>query len=180
MPQQKIAPPSSVKLRMAVWFIMLVGGALLGITLDLKWFPGWLLNPYWHLVSALLGIALLRVVFLVSKVTGRTLARYGKNGEVPRFETNQLVTKGPYACMRHPMHFGLFFFPLAIALIIGSPSFILIIAPLEILFMLVMVLRFEEKEAIEKFGAQYLSYRQRVPAFSLRVDCLRRLVELDQ
>jgi len=29
----------------------------------------------------------------------------------PRLETNKLVSTGVYDCMRHPMHFGLLFFP---------------------------------------------------------------------
>lgn len=170
--------PSSVRLRMVVWMVMLFGGALLGIFLDLKWFSQWFYNPYWHIFSALLGVLLLLTVFRISKVTGRTLARYGKKGDVPRFETNQLVTQGPYACMRHPMHLGLFFFPFSFALILGSPSFLLFIAPAELLFMLMMVLSFEEKEALEKFGGQYEEYRHRVPPFSLRPGCLVNLIKL--
>ena len=79
--------------------------------------------------------------------------------------------------MRHPMHFGLLFFPWSLALILGSPTFILIIAPLEMAFMVAMIKLAEEPEAIRKFGDAYRQYQQQVPMFSLRRVCLRQLVE---
>ena len=94
---------------------------------------------------------------------------------MPRFETNRLVTTGYYACMRHPMHFGLLFFPLSVALILGSVSFILFIAPVEMVFMIAMIKFFEEPEAIRKFGQEYLDYKNRVPMFSLKWNCLKPL-----
>ncbi len=70
----------------------------------------------------------------ISKNTGRTLAKYGREGKLKRMQTNVLVKQEIYKYMRHPMHLGLFLFPLGIAFLIGSPSFILIIAPIEIIF----------------------------------------------
>ena len=136
--------------RMIVWFLMLVGGPLL-----------WL-------------------VMRISRNTGRLLARLGREGDLPRLETNKLVTEGIYATMRHPMHFGLLFFPLAIALTLGSPSFILIIAPLEMLLMIAMIKLIEEPEAIRKFGDAYRDYQKRVPMFSLRPESLRQLLHEEQ
>jgi len=78
--------------------------------------------------------------------------------------------------MRHLMHLGLFLFPLSLALLIGSPSFILVIVPLEALFMLAMIKLMEEPEAIAKFGKAYREYQQRVPMFNLRPDCPRLLL----
>lgn len=75
------------------------------------------------------------------------------------------------------MHFGLLFFPLSIALIIGSPSFILIVSPLEMLFMILMIKFFEEPEAIRKFGGTYIEYKSRVPMFNLHPSCIYRLIK---
>jgi len=91
-------------------------------------------------------------------------------------ETNRLVTTGPYACMRHPMHLGLLLLPWAVALMIGSPSFLLFIAPMEMVAMVAMILTLEEPEALQKFGVPYVAYCHRVPAFNLRPSCLRRLL----
>lgn len=168
--------PSTVRARILIWAMMLLGGMALSFLMDFQWFRPLLLNTRWHVASALIGFMLLKLVFTISKTTGRTLARYGRTGDLPRFETNQLVTRGPYACMRHPMHLGLLFLPLAIALIVGSPSFILIISPIEMIFMLVMIMVFEEREAYRKFGQAYLKYQASVPPFSVSPSCLKKLL----
>ncbi|MEA2078686.1 MAG: isoprenylcysteine carboxylmethyltransferase family protein [Pseudomonadota bacterium] len=165
-----------MRLRLLLWLVLLVGGGAVGIWFDLKLFPRLLSNPWWHLATIIAGLMLLRLVFRVSRVTGRTLARQGRVGDLPRMETNRLVTTGPYACMRHPMHLGLLLFPWAVALIIGSPSFLLFIAPVEMVAMVAMILTLEEREALQKFGESYAEYRRRVPAFNLRPACLRRLL----
>ncbi|HFE32767.1 MAG TPA: hypothetical protein ENJ17_05605 [Gammaproteobacteria bacterium] len=131
----KMAAMISLASRIALWLILLLGGATLGVWLDLRWFPAWFASPAAHLASFIAGILLLRLVMRISRNTGRTLARLGREGELPPLETNRLVTRGPYACMRHPMHFGLLFFPLGVALLLGSLSFTLIIAPLEMLLL---------------------------------------------
>ncbi len=164
--------------RALIWVVFLVGGATLGVQLDLRLWPEWWSNLAWHVLSAAAGVAVLLAVLRISKVTGRWLARCGREGNIPRMQTNRLVTAGPYACMRHPMHLGLMFFPLSLALIMGSPAFVFIIAPLEALIILLMVLTIEQREAKSKFGATYAAYASRVPAFNLSPDCLRRLFEL--
>jgi protein-S-isoprenylcysteine O-methyltransferase Ste14 len=77
--------------------------------------------------------------------------------------------------MRHPMHLGLFLFPLSFALLVGSISFIIIIVPFEILLMIIMIFTIEEPEAIKKFGQDYKDYRDKVPAFNLSYSCLKKL-----
>ncbi len=172
-------PTASVVMRFVIWAIFLIGGAAGGIMLDLRDFHALLFSPWWHLVTLPLGLVLMRLVVSASATTGRALARFGRDGDIPRFETNRLVTRGPYACMRHPMHLGLLFMPLAFALLLGSPSFILIITPLEMLVMLGMIIGLEEREAIAKFGDAYRHYRARVPAFNLRPSCLKTLFHND-
>jgi protein-S-isoprenylcysteine O-methyltransferase Ste14 len=62
-------------------------------------------------------------------------------------------------------------------LLLGSPTFILLIAPVEILFMLAMIKFVEEPEAIRKFGDAYRTYQKQVPMFNLRPDCWRQILE---
>ncbi len=162
--------------RMVTWFVMLVGGSAVSLWLDWRWARSWLLNPWFHLITLIVGVLLLRFVLIVSRNTGRLLARLGREGDIPRLETNRLVDTGPYGCMRHPMHFGLLFFPPAVALILGSPTFILFLAPLEMLFILTMVKLVEEPGAIRKFGDEYREYMKRVPMFNLRPSCIRQLL----
>ncbi|HGY10095.1 MAG TPA: isoprenylcysteine carboxylmethyltransferase family protein [Oceanithermus profundus] len=159
-----------------MWLVFLLGGSILGIWLDLRLWPAWWGSLAWHLISALLGLGLFRLVVRISRVTGRWLARCGRAGDLPRMETNRLVVVGPYACMRHPMHLGLMLFPLAFALVLGSPAFVLILAPLEALVIVGLVFAVEEREARIKFGGDYAAYASRVPPFNLSPDCLRRLL----
>ena len=164
-------------LRILIWILMLIGGGILGISLDLQWFHSLFVNPLFHLATLAAGIFLLRLVLRASRHTGRLLARLGREGDIPRMETNKLVTTGVYSCMRHPMHFGLLFFPWSVALILGSPSFILVIAPLEMLFILIMIKLVEEPEVIRKFGDSYREYQKQVPGFNLCPDCWRQIVK---
>ena len=163
-------------LRILIWVVMIMGGGALGVWLDWRWFHELFVNPVFHLATLVVGILLLRLVMRVSRFTGRLLARLGRDGELPRMDTNKLVTTGVYGCMRHPMHLGLLFFPMSVAWILGSPSFILVIAPLEMLFLLAMIKVVEEPEAMRKFGDAYREYRKEVPMFSFRSSCWRQML----
>jgi len=77
--------------------------------------------------------------------------------------------------MRHPMLFGLTLLPLGWALLLGSPTFITVIAPLEMLFIVIMVIVFEEREVKRKFGEAYERYRHKVPMVSFKRECLKAL-----
>ena len=165
----------SLFVRILLWTIALVGGAIFSLVFDLHHFKSLLLNPWFHLISAFVGIFLLRFVFKIAAVGGKTLARYGRQGDIPRLETNKLVTQDIYGCMRHPMLLGLAFFPLGVALLLGSPTFILFVAPLEAITILLLTLTIEEKEAKSKFGQAYEEYKAKVPAFDIR--CLTKFLQ---
>ena len=161
--------------RIIVWIVMLIGGAGAGILFDARLFPVWQRSILWHIVSFVLGLLLLKLVLTISRNTGRWLAKHGREGDIARMQTNKLATEGPYSCMRHPMHMGLFLFPFVMAFLVGSPTFILIIAPLEVVLMIVMIILLEEPEAIAKFGDEYKDYMAKTPRFNLRSDCLKYL-----
>ena len=168
----KINTSVSVVIRIILWVVLLIGGALLGIMLD--WNNPLFKSPFFHLLSAFFGILILHFSFRAAANGGRELSK-GRVGDIPRLETNRLVTSGIYSCMRHPMLFGLTLLPLGWALLVGSPTFILIIAPAEMLFIVVMVMIFEEREAEKKFGEFYRRYRRSVPMVSFRTECLKKL-----
>ena len=165
-----------VKMRIVFWLIFLAGGALAGVFTDI-WLRGIYFKGFlFHATSFLLGIVLLNFVMRSSKHTGRILAKHGRKGNIPRMETNRLVKVDVYGCMRHPMHLGLLFFPLSLALIIGSISFVLFYAPLEMIIMVMMIKFLEEKEALKKFGDEYRKYMSEVPFFNLSLRCLKMLI----
>lgn len=156
---------------------MLLGGILGGYIIDNTLFPDIHSNLYFHIISFVFGVLVLFLVVRISKNTGRTLAKYGREGELKRMETNVLVKQGVYKYMRHPMHLGLFLFPVATAFLVASPSFILIISPAEILFMVLMIRLIEEPEAISKFGDLYIDYKKQTPGFCIKIKCLKALLK---
>lgn len=163
----------SKAIRIILWLILLVGGAWYSISKDLD---NPLFNSIWfHLVTLVLGLVVTKLAFNAAGAGGRELAKRGRVGDIPRLETNKLVTSGIYSCLRHPMLFGLTLLPLGLALIIGSPTFITIVAPLEMLFIIFMVAVFEEMEIYKKFGDDYLEYKSKVPMVSFKKDCLKKL-----
>ncbi len=168
----KINTTFSVVIRIILWLFMLIGGAFYAYKID----KNDLLfhSPLFHLLSALIGIFILRLVFRSASNGGKELAK-GRDKTMPRLETNRLVTTGIYSCMRHPMLFGLTLLPLGWALLLGMPTFITLVAPLEMIFIVFMVIVFEEMEVKRKFGDDYRVYSQNVPMVSFRHKCLRRL-----
>ena len=168
----KIQTTPSVIIRIVLWLLMLIGGALYAYSID----KNDLLfhSLLFHLLSALIGLFILRLAFRAAANGGRELAK-GRGENIPRLETNKLVTTGIYKCMRHPMLFGLTLLPLGWALLLGLPTFITIIAPLEMLFIIFMVMVFEEMEVKKKFGDEYKVYAQKVPMVSFQRSCLRKV-----
>jgi protein-S-isoprenylcysteine O-methyltransferase Ste14 len=161
--------------RIFVWIIMIFGGVALGLYLDGFLFTNIHKNILFHSLSFVIGFLLILLLIRISKNTGRTLAKYGRKGDVKRMDTNVLVNQGVYKYMRHPMHLGLLFLPLSFAFLIGSPSFILFIAPAEMVIMLLLIKFFEESEAIKKFDKQYIEYKKQVPWFCFKIHCLKEL-----
>ena len=162
--------------RIFVWFVFLIGGGIFGVICDLKFFPEIFKSIAFHSITLIVGVLLLKMVLRASRNTGRFLSMNGRDGNLPRMETNRLVTDGIYGRMRHPMHLGLLFFPLSVALLIGSLSFIFFIAPVEMVLMLVMIKFIEEAEAVKKFGQEYKDYKKKVPFFSFQISSLRMLL----
>ena len=168
----RIKTSSSVVIRLILWLVLLVGGAVFSIAHDLHT-PLFMSVPF-HLFSAVLGFMVIFLAFRAAANGGKELSK-GRVGNIPRLVTNRLVTTGIYSCMRHPMLFGLMLLPLGWALLLGSPTFISIIAPLEMLFILIMVIVFEEREVRRKFPQAYENYARRVPMVTFKPACLKKL-----
>ncbi len=171
----QIKTTPSVVVRILLWIFILIGGVCFGIKYDFKYFNQTFHSFVFHTISFCLGFFMMKLSFNAAKVGGRELKKYGKEGDIPRLETNKLVTTGIFKCFRHPMLFGLSFIPLSLAFMIGSPTFILFIAPLEMVFILIMVLVFEEREAYGKFGEEYTKYKNKTPILSKDIECYKRL-----
>ena len=76
----------------------------------------------------------------------------------------RLATKGPYRWTRNPLYFGSLLMGLGFTLAGANPG---LLGLFLFLFLLIYipVMRREEEELVQAFGAHYKSYRQRVPMF---------------
>jgi len=168
----KIHTSLSVVIRISLWVILIIGGAIYSVMKD--WGTPFFVNILFHLFTGTMGIIVLVLGFRAAANGGRELTK-GRVGDIPRLETNRLVTSGIFGCMRHPMLFGLTLLPLAWALLLGSPTFITLVAPVEMLFIVGMVLIFEEMEVKRKFGKVYETYKEKVPMVTFHSKCLKML-----
>jgi len=159
------------------WIIILFGGIALSTYMDKHLFHFQKLEKGvgYYLLFGLGVVLMVQSIFNTGNV-GRTLAKYGhKTKEGKRQQTDQLVTQGPYAMMRHPMHQALMMLPLSVALQMVSPSFIFIIAPLEILLIYILIITIEERELKKRFGKEYEEYSASTPRFCLKWNCWKAL-----
>ena len=168
----RVNTSASVIIRISLWVLMLFGGAIFSLYQD--WQHPLFRNLLFHLLTFLAGIAVTTLAFRATSNGGRELKK-GRVGDIPRLETNKLVTTGIYSCMRHPMLFGLTLLPLGWALLLGSPTFITLIAPLEMIFIVLMVLIFEEMEVSKKYKQEYERYKIKTPMVNFSFRCLKQL-----
>jgi len=171
----KINTSFSVVIRILLWIGLVFGGIGWSVLQDLDKKSSLFYSPFFHIITFLIGVVMMRFAFRAAAAGGKELAKCGRDCDLPRLETNRLVTSGIYRLMRHPMLFGLLLIPLAVAFLVGSPTFITIVAPLEMLFIAFMVLVFEEMECKKKFGTDYNAYAKRVPMVSFKKEALKEL-----
>ena len=165
-------------IKILFWFALIIGGIVLSVYLDNNVFK--IFVDHESILYYLLfipGVFLLIMVLNISKNMGRFLAKNAHDSRLPKGEINQLVINGPYAFMRHPMHLGLMFFPVAVALISTSISLIFLIAPAQILIIYILIKIIEEPQQIKKFGKPYEDYMKKVPMFCLRKECIELLLK---
>ncbi|MBI5463002.1 MAG: isoprenylcysteine carboxylmethyltransferase family protein [Gammaproteobacteria bacterium] len=145
--------------------IYLLSGWLQSRYPDVNWFAhdsghllemlfGWKTNPHFgpfHLLSFALiggGFWLLSAAWKVLYAAQRT---------------HTLATTGPYAVMRHPQYAG--FVLIMSGFLVQWPTLLTIVMFPVLVYMYVRLARREEREAATEFGADYVRYTARVPAF---------------
>ena len=93
----------------------------------------------------------------------------GQGGPVPAAPTRKLITTGPYALCRNPMHLGAIFYVFAFGLIFGNLVIALVCIALEMSMLVVYLKRVEEKELLLRFGAEYQRYKKTTPFLIPRI-----------
>lgn len=88
-----------------------------------------------------------------------------KGTPVPNTAPPKLITTGPYAYSRNPMHGGLFLLMFGISFYNSSLLALLVFIPIYIYLDTRIHKNIEEPELEKRFGEEYNKYRQRTPMF---------------
>lgn len=111
----------------------------------------------------------LNIISLALTVAGLSLSIWARvvlgenwSGTVTFKENHELIQRGPYAFVRHPIYTALLFMFLGTALAVGTWAGLLGVPILFLSFWIKY--RQEEALMIEHFGDQYLAYMKRVSA----------------
>ncbi|HEY5254881.1 MAG TPA: isoprenylcysteine carboxylmethyltransferase family protein, partial [Acidobacteriaceae bacterium] len=121
---------------------------------------------YRHLYPNLLGVQYVGVLLLLLGLLFAVWARFvlGRNwsGIVTVKEDHTLITRGPYAWVRHPIYTGILLALLGTAVTLGTILNFVEVPVVAFAFWL--KLRTEERFMLETFGEQYAAYRHHVKA----------------
>ena len=155
------------KSREKVIVIFFAGLALMvALELSLIWVFGHTLDgSWWSSIPALL-VTLIGMALVIWSV--RTLYVLGKGTPAPMLATQQLVRAGPYLYSRNPMTLGAGLFYLGIAIWAGS-WIVFGLVLLIFVSLLSYIYIHETGELAERFGVEYLEYRNRTPFLFPRI-----------
>lgn len=87
----------------------------------------------------------------------------GKGTPVPLYPPKKFVIKGSYKYTRNPMMLGVWMILIGEALVLFSFSLIIFTIFIAIPSGALFVIKYEEKDLQERFGKEYLEYKDRVP-----------------
>ena len=87
----------------------------------------------------------------------------GRGGPVPAAPTQKLITTGPYACCRNPIHLGGLFYSFAFGTFFGNFTIGLVCVTLDCILVVAYAKSVEEKELEIRFGNEYLEYTKNTP-----------------
>ncbi|HUT30696.1 MAG TPA: isoprenylcysteine carboxylmethyltransferase family protein [Sedimentisphaerales bacterium] len=93
----------------------------------------------------------------------------GRGGPTPLAPTQKLITNGPYAYCRNPMHLGTILYLFAFGTFLANLTVGLICCLFEIMAVTGGVKGIEEKELALRFGRDYLEYKQNTPFLIPRI-----------
>lgn len=145
----------------AIVFLILlpIGLIALGGEID-RWlnFPKLIFQP----LNLIFGVLLIVIGWFLGLWSNYVQFTIGRGTPVPLMATQKLIIQPPYTYCRNPMALGAIVMYLGVATLLGSiGAVILVILGAAALLTYIKVL--EEKEMELRFGAEYLTYRQRTP-----------------
>jgi protein-S-isoprenylcysteine O-methyltransferase Ste14 len=114
-------------------------------------------TPFWVLFGAAVTITGILFCFWARAILGKNWS-----GTVTIKQDHELILRGPYAFVRHPIYTGLLMGMLGTAFVYGFARCFVGVLVLGLAFWLKS--QTEEQFMVQQFGEQYLRYRQEVRA----------------
>ncbi|MGH9372835.1 MAG: methyltransferase family protein [Vicinamibacterales bacterium] len=140
--------------------LLLVGGFLVGLALE-RWL--WRIRPSTDGLRApflLAGWAAI-VAGLSLAVWGLLVFFRGGTTVMPHSPARRLITSGPYRFSRNPMYVGLSAVYVGLSLVFDL-TWPIVLFPLALLALYGLVVRRDERDLADAFGATYTQYSRRV------------------
>ena len=107
-------------------------------------------------VALTVGIILLAINFIIKIMAQRRI------GAAPALKgKGKLITTGIYGVIRHPLYMSNGLLALGMAVILKSLFALLFSIPYSLSYLLIIF--FEEKDLVEKYGVEYKEYKKKVP-----------------
>ena len=131
--------------------------------------PNILLDSWLHLppipypaLRMVIGGAMMALGVLFLVWTLKAQRDIGKGTPMPLMATQKLVVQKPYAWTRNPLAFGLLNLYFGISIFIGSLGSLLVVVIFSIIIL--SYIKFvEEKELEQRYGEDYVAYKQQMP-----------------
>jgi protein-S-isoprenylcysteine O-methyltransferase Ste14 len=143
------------------WLVVLPAGILWleerSLTLRVRGMPWPLLALAAFLLAAGLGLS-----------AGYELIRRGDGTPFPLDPTRELVTSGPYRWVRNPQGMAMLLAALAEVLLVDA-RWLWLMLPLTVVYLEVIVGRWEERELLAQHGDRYRAYKRAVRKWLPRV-----------
>ena len=112
------------------------------------------------LEGVIAGNALMVIAFVTAILGAREMIK-ARTAIRPGGSASALVTSGVYRRTRNPMYLSFLFFIIGFGLAFANPWMILL-APLLLLYVQERIIKREEGYLTERFGPDYIDYRKRV------------------
>ena len=110
--------------------------------------------------SVIAGNALMAIAFVIAILGAREMMK-ARTTIHPGGSASALVTSGIYRGTRNPMYLSFLFFIIGLGLAVANPWMILL-APLLFVYVQERIIKREEGYLTQRFGPEYLAYKQRV------------------
>jgi protein-S-isoprenylcysteine O-methyltransferase Ste14 len=116
-------------------------------------------RPIWAIVA---GTALMIADVAIFSIAESELGGRRLVGQAELTDSGEVAMRGLYAHVRHPRYLGMMLGVLGVCVLAGSPSLWAVSALWWVAAL--AIIRLEERELRDRFGAEYTAYAQRVPA----------------